>query len=191
VRWDIFPMFGKPSIGRQPAVSGQCGVRLRTSDCESFRCIAKPTIAGAAPRERLPLAGRLRRYRKNQWLRGPDLNVRNLASLRERNPRAPLAPIIQRTQSYKDRALASKSVVWCPGRESYAITDMTNRCLFLVWWRERLAQWRRSSRNPQRGRAPLGGQLGSLGSILMACRNPPLIRTLDSNPALATLDSCD
>src|SRR3981189_2633437 len=31
---------------------------------------------------------------------------------------------------------------WCPGRESYAITDTTNRCLSLVWWRERSAWWR-------------------------------------------------
>lgn len=26
---------------------------------------------------------------------------------------------------------------WCPGRESYATTDTTNRCLSLIWWRER------------------------------------------------------
>jgi hypothetical protein len=25
---------------------------------------------------------------------------------------------------------------WCPGRESYATTDTTNRCLSLAWWRE-------------------------------------------------------
>ena len=28
---------------------------------------------------------------------------------------------------------------WCPGRESYATTDTTKRCLSLVWWHERLA----------------------------------------------------
>jgi hypothetical protein len=28
---------------------------------------------------------------------------------------------------------------WCPGRESYATTDTTNRCLSLAWWLERLA----------------------------------------------------
>lgn len=32
-----------------------------------------------------------------------------------------------------------KAQFWCPGKESYAITDTTNRCLSLVWWRERLA----------------------------------------------------
>jgi len=32
---------------------------------------------------------------------------------------------------------------WCPGREPYATTDTTNRCLSLVWWRECLARWRR------------------------------------------------
>jgi hypothetical protein len=26
---------------------------------------------------------------------------------------------------------------WCPGKESYAITDTANRCLSSVWWRER------------------------------------------------------
>jgi hypothetical protein len=31
---------------------------------------------------------------------------------------------------------------WCPGRESYATTDTTNRCLSLVWWRECLARRR-------------------------------------------------
>lgn len=38
---------------------------------------------------------------------------------------------------------------WCPGREPYATTDTTNRCLSLVWWRECLARWRRfaTSRN--------------------------------------------
>src|SRR5207237_4847908 len=30
-----------------------------------------------------------------------------------------------------------------PRGESYATTDMMNRCLSLVWWRERLARWRR------------------------------------------------
>jgi hypothetical protein len=41
------------------------------------------------------------------------------------------------------------TLLWCPGRESYATTDTTNRCLSLVWWRECLARWRRfaTSRN--------------------------------------------
>jgi len=40
---------------------------------------------------------------------------------------------------------------WRPGRESYATTDTRNRCLSLVWWRERLEQPQRfaTSRNPQ------------------------------------------
>ena len=33
----------------------------------------------------------------------------------------------------------------CPGRESYATTDTTNRCLSLVWWRELGLGWRRSA----------------------------------------------
>jgi hypothetical protein len=43
-----------------------------------------------------------------------------------------------------------ESVAWCPGRESYATTDTTSRCLSLVWWRECLARWRRfaTSRSP-------------------------------------------
>jgi len=53
-------------------------------------------------------------------------------------------------------------VAWCPGRESYATTDTTNRCLSLVWWRECLARWRRfaTSRN-HRGSPvlPLAGSL--------------------------------
>lgn len=31
------------------------------------------------------------------------------------------------------------SWLWCPGRESYATSDTTNRCLSLAWWPERLA----------------------------------------------------
>ena len=64
---------------------------------------------------------------------------------------------------------------WCPGRESYATTDTTNRCLSLVWWREPLARWRG-------GGSPvlfLAGSLAStLGSIFMASRKPRLVRTL-------------
>src|SRR6266446_43667 len=43
----------------------------------------------------------------------------------------------------QNRSLAHKSVAWCPGRESYATTDTTDRCLSLAWWRECLARWRR------------------------------------------------
>jgi hypothetical protein len=42
----------------------------------------------------------------------------------------------------QDRARAWESAIWCLGRETYAITDNSNRCLSLIWWRERLAQWR-------------------------------------------------
>jgi hypothetical protein len=37
------------------------------------------------------------------------------------------------------RLPSDANTMWCPGRESYATTDTTNRCLSLVWWRERMA----------------------------------------------------
>jgi hypothetical protein len=184
-------MFGKPTIGsNQPC---------RDSVALGFEpAIANPFDASRNPQSReLPHAkgdpyGSPAPISQESVVAGAGFDRAKLSEPQgEKSASAPRAADHPANAIVQDRALASKSVVWCPGRESYAITDMTNRCLFLVWWRERLAQWRRSSRNPQRGRAPLGGQLGSLGSILMACRNPPLIRTLDSNPALATLDSCD
>jgi len=38
------------------------------------------------------------------------------------------------------RRTSQNIVTWYPGRESYATTDTTNRCLSLVWWRECLAR---------------------------------------------------
>src|ERR1700738_4244507 len=52
---------------------------------------------------------------------------------------------------------------WCPGKESYAITDRTNRCSSFVWWRKCLARWRTfaTSRNPP-SREPCLSLAGSL-----------------------------
>src|SRR5882672_2724391 len=62
---------------------------------------------------------------------------------------------------------------WCPGRESYATTDTTDRCLSLVWWRECLARWRRfADPEPHYRGSPvllLAVQPSSLGSCFMAC----------------------
>ena len=66
------------------------------------------------------------------------------------SPPSPHGPAGQRSRNAiaQNRSLAHKSVAWCPGRESYATTDKTSRCLSLVWWRECLPGWRSSpSRN--------------------------------------------
>ncbi|MET4390661.1 hypothetical protein ABIB73_006443 [Bradyrhizobium sp. F1.4.3] len=44
---------------------------------------------------------------------GQDPNVRKLGDSRERNPRAPLAQIVQRTQSYKIVLQRGKAQFWC------------------------------------------------------------------------------
>src|SRR6266481_7476005 len=61
------------------------------------------------------------------------------------SPPSPHGPAGQRSRNAiaQNRSLAHKSVAWCPGRESYATTDTTDRCLSLAWWRECLARWRR------------------------------------------------
>jgi hypothetical protein len=48
------------------------------------------------------------------------------------------AKAIQQTDftSVWDAIEIGEEAQWCPGRESYATTDMTNRCFSLVWWRE-------------------------------------------------------
>jgi hypothetical protein len=52
-------------------------------------------------------------------------------SVRGRNSRRPLTKVeIERAECRWEH--------WCLGRESYGITDTTNRCLSLVWWREHL-----------------------------------------------------
>src|SRR6266567_3460909 len=57
--------------------------------------------------------------------------------------------------------------IWCPGRESYATTDTTDRCLSLIWWRECSARWRtfanakptyRVARGPQHTILAIGGK---------------------------------
>lgn len=115
MRWEIFPMFGKPRIGSNQQCSGQCGVRLRISDCASFRCIAKPTIAGAAhakgdgppapiSQESVVAGAGFERAKP-----GEPQGEKSASA-----PRAdhPANAIVQ------DRALAWKSVVWCPGAGS-------------------------------------------------------------------------
>src|SRR5260370_5050743 len=54
------------------------------------------------------------------------------------SPPSPHGPAGQRSRNAiaQNRSLAHKSVAWCPGRESYATTDTTNRCLSLARWRE-------------------------------------------------------
>ena len=135
VRWEILPMFGKPTIGnnQQRWDSAALG---RTSDCESFRCIAKPTIAGAAPwanpwlgsnpggatlcesghqnPKGAPSASPAP-ISQESVVAGQDLNVRKLGDPSERNPRAPLAQIVQRTRSYKIVFQRGKAQFWCPG----------------------------------------------------------------------------
>jgi hypothetical protein len=94
-------MFGKPTIGSNQPCRDSVALGFEPAIANPFDA-SRNHNRGSCPTRKATLTGRLRRYRKNQWLRGLDLTVRNLASLRERNPRAPLAPpIIQRTQSYK------------------------------------------------------------------------------------------
>src|ERR1700738_3996372 len=88
----------------------------------------------------------------------PDHTFGSTAEVRHQASRVRVAlpvNIVQRRQQqsrmvpriFKSAGVASESEVmqslrksaWCPGRESYATTDTTNRCLFLAWWRERLA----------------------------------------------------
>jgi hypothetical protein len=93
-------MFGKPTIGSNQQRRDSVALGFEPAIANPFDASRNPQ-SRELPTRKATLTGRLRRYRKNRWLRGLDLNARNLASLREGNPRAPLAPIIQRTQSYK------------------------------------------------------------------------------------------
>ena len=58
---------------------------------------------------------------------------------------------------------------WCPGRESYATTDTTNRCLSLLWWRECFqiseAQHPIFAKWAQDAKGDLPGRLADIASI--------------------------
>ncbi|MEH2550396.1 hypothetical protein V1283_007041 [Bradyrhizobium sp. AZCC 2262] len=149
-------MFGKPTIGSNQ----QC----RDSVALGFEpAIANPFDASRNPQSReLPHAkgdpyGSPAPISQESVVAGAGFERAKLSEPQgEKSASAPRADhpanaIVQ------DRALAWKSVVWCPGRETYATTDTRNRCLSLVWWRECLARWRRfpTSRTPP-SRVPPG-----------------------------------
>ncbi len=85
--------------------------------------------------------------------------------------------------------------IWCPGRESYAITDTTNRCLSFVWWRECSARWAevRYIAKPHYRGSPvllLAGSVARWEASLWPAGSRRLFEPwLSSNPGHATPDS--